>query len=154
MQVESLFHVVRRLNKTLRKKDPKSAASIDSILNRLVPALDTGCIIETDMSNPTTAEPLATKLAHVNTADEHKLPVGLFPTLWGAFEYAKTFLKARSAWSDEFDGFMHTGGIPYGDTQQFHFKLERLGGKFTDKFFHLYIYRHDTGYYEVVAYIL
>jgi hypothetical protein len=105
-------------------------------------------------TNGTTAVPLATLVAHQDVPDEQKLPVGLFPTLWGAFEYAKTFLKARNAWSEEFDGFMHTGGITYGETQQFHFKLERLGGKFTDKFFHLYIYRHDTGYYEVVAYIL
>lgn len=75
-----------------------------------------------------------------------------FPTLWQAFDKVGDILQANKAQSLEHSNFLHTGGISYGQTEKFHFKLERFNGRFTSKSLHVQIYRDDHGYYELNSY--
>lgn len=44
--------------------------------------------------------------------------------------------------------------IPYGESLNWYFAIETLKGKPTRKFFHVNIYRLDSGRYELNTYIL
>lgn len=44
--------------------------------------------------------------------------------------------------------------LSYGDTRRISLKLETFQGKPTKKYFHVTIYRLDSGHYELTAYTL
>lgn len=46
------------------------------------------------------------------------------------------------------------GGIPYGQTKSENYFVADLNGKKTKKYFHVSIYRMDSGRYELTCYFL
>lgn len=46
------------------------------------------------------------------------------------------------------------GGVSYGETRNGDVEIESLKGKGTRKWFHVVIYRMDSGTYELTCYIL
>jgi hypothetical protein len=60
-------------------------------------------------------------------------------------------LAADCHWTQE---IFNAGHLPYGATRSFHFELLTIRGKQTKKFFHVTIYRLDSGRYELTTYIL
>lgn len=83
-----------------------------------------------------------------------ELPKGIFPDMWGAFTYAETFLRSVKGASDEFDQYIHHGGIHKGQHWFRTFALDRLGGKFSNATYVVNIKRGaDDGLYTVSGFI-
>lgn len=74
-------------------------------------------------------------------------------TLGQALQACKDYLTKEKAVSTELEDFLHTGGIGYGQTWRGHFHLSSLKGKNTRKYFHVSIYRMESGRYELTRYI-
>lgn len=45
-------------------------------------------------------------------------------------------------------------GVPYGTTKEAHAEIETIKGKSTKKWFHVSIYRLESGRYELTIYVL
>lgn len=58
---------------------------------------------------------------------------------------------ADAHWTTDSALCSHVG---YGETRRANFEIARLKGKPTKKWFHMVIYRAETGRYELTAYIL
>ena len=70
-------------------------------------------------------------------------------------EAQKTADEARAVFTDERpDTEMISGGVSYGQTRDFHFQLNSYKGKGTRKWFHVSLYRMDSGRYELNCYVL
>lgn len=52
------------------------------------------------------------------------------------------------------ESFWQRGPVAYGETRAFNFEIATLKGKPTRKWFHISIYRLDSGRYELTTYIL
>ena len=74
-------------------------------------------------------------------------------TLGSAFQAVREYLKAEKAVSEEFEGYLHTGGIGRSQTWQGHFKLDSRQGHGTRSYLHVSIYRLETGRYELTRYL-
>ena len=75
-------------------------------------------------------------------------------TTWSVWEAVKNNLLKNRAESEEFDNFVHTGGVYREQTRKFSFKLESYKGKNTKKYLQVSIYRFQSGRYELVSHYL
>lgn len=77
-----------------------------------------------------------------------------YDTLWQVWEVVGQILKENKAVSEDFNNYLHTGGISYGSAQSFCFFLERYKGKFAKRnsSFNITIYRTNKGIYYFDSY--
>ena len=75
-----------------------------------------------------------------------------FNTLWQAFDSILKDNKQAQLKSTEFENYLHTGGISYGESWQRSFKIDKLKGRNTKKLLHVYISRNRFGLYELIKY--
>jgi len=73
-------------------------------------------------------------------------------TLSDALDCAENDLEQVVLDGDFREDFAY-GGIPYGTSKSSHTKIVSIKGKPTKKYFHVNIYRLDSGRYELVSYI-
>jgi hypothetical protein len=77
-----------------------------------------------------------------------------FNTLWEAFESIANSNKAEKLDSIEFEEYMHTGGINYGESWCYSFDIDKLKGRNTKKALQVTIFRNNIGLYEKISYCL
>ncbi len=75
-------------------------------------------------------------------------------TLWQCFDKFKTELENSQYSSPEFDTYLHTGGIAYGQKWQRSFELITAKGNKAQKCFHAFVERGNDGLYSVNFYTL
>tara|TARA_R100000900_G_scaffold78933_1_gene62158 strand:- start:89 stop:382 length:294 start_codon:yes stop_codon:yes gene_type:complete len=75
-----------------------------------------------------------------------------FNSLWQAFDSILKDNKAAQLQSTEFENYLHTGGIRYGESWQRTFDIDKLKGRNTKKSLHVYISRNTLGFYELIKY--
>ena len=73
-----------------------------------------------------------------------------FNSLWEAFDSILKDNKAAQLESTEFENYLHTGGIHYGESWQRSFDIDKLKGRNTKKSLHVYISRNRLGFYELI----
>jgi hypothetical protein len=76
-----------------------------------------------------------------------------FDTLWEAWDSLSTFVTDSGIESEEFDGYLHAGGLAYGETSSHWFRIESINGKPARKGLAVQIYRRDSGRYELNMYV-
>ena len=75
-----------------------------------------------------------------------------FNSLWEAFDSILKDNKQAQLQSTEFDNYLHTGGIRYGESWKRSFDIDKLKGRNTKKSLHVYISRNTLGFYELIKY--
>jgi hypothetical protein len=75
-------------------------------------------------------------------------------TFHSAIQEAKSFLLENKIVCHDFENELFSGGVSYGETRTFNFEIESMKGKRTKKWFHFVVTRLDSGFYEVVNYVL
>ena len=75
-----------------------------------------------------------------------------FNTLWEAFDSILRENKQSKLESTEFENYLHTGGIRYGESWNHSFDIDKLNGRNTKKCLHVYISRNTLGFYELIKY--
>jgi|TARA_B100001093_G_scaffold146019_2_gene138710 hypothetical protein len=78
----------------------------------------------------------------------------MLTTFHQCIEEAEKFLAKNNIVCSEFSDKLFTGGISYGQTMSFNFKIDRLNGRFTKQFFHFIVNRDESGHYEAINYAL
>tara|TARA_R110002096_G_scaffold171236_1_gene343964 strand:+ start:32 stop:277 length:246 start_codon:yes stop_codon:yes gene_type:complete len=73
-----------------------------------------------------------------------------FDTLWQAFDSILKENKESKLESTEFENYLLTGGIRYGESWQRSFDIDKLKGRNTKKCLHVYISRNKLGFYELI----
>jgi hypothetical protein len=76
-----------------------------------------------------------------------------FDTLWEAWDSLYVFVNEAKIDSAEFDGYLHAGGLSYGETASHWFRIESIKGKPVRKGLAVQIYRLDSGRYELNRYV-
>tara|TARA_R110000803_G_scaffold43061_6_gene92199 strand:- start:14635 stop:14880 length:246 start_codon:yes stop_codon:yes gene_type:complete len=77
-----------------------------------------------------------------------------FETLWQAFDSIAHSNKSEKLESIEFEEYMHTGGINYGESWTYSFEIDKLKGRNTKKGLQVSIFRNNFGIYEKISYCL
>lgn len=75
-------------------------------------------------------------------------------TLHVAWAFLREHLAATKYTSREFEEYMHTGGIQYGQAWRYSFDLETAKGNAARAKFQVQIHRTNGGLYHADAYIL
>ena len=75
-----------------------------------------------------------------------------FETLWQTFDSIVKDNKQAQLESTEFDNYLHTGGIRYGESWQRSFDIDKLKGRNTKKCLQVYISRNTLSFYELIKY--
>jgi len=75
-----------------------------------------------------------------------------FETLWQTFDSIVKDNEQDKLESTEFENYLHTGGIRYGESWSRSFDIDKLKGRNTKKSLRVYISRNTLGFYELIKY--
>lgn len=75
-------------------------------------------------------------------------------SLWDCFAQANKRLEASTYTSPEFENYLHTGGVGYGQEWTRGFELITPSGRVARKFLNMHVIRNEHGTYECYVYIL